>query len=302
MEVLKTLSPAQTRVILAPNSSKVSELLRLTFIDLILKRVLAIRESEYCGGMLEVFRGEKYNTWSSKYHEKIFTEVFNDTPELCITMDELIKLVKSEIGSSKKYKWRYLIEPELSKYFHPQPLFKVFGVRIKLNDEGLALKNDIEKYLNRVTPKLRNKSPKISEINDIYESLGSNFLLIKGYESKYLKRFFHKVHKEESKKKKMSQSVGATSYDGVSVSDTGSNFIGTPLLDSIILYEILEFFEGVDSIVSSNFETSFSGFDDSKPGWFESGFDWSADSLFGSDNGHSGCSGCSGCGGCGGGD
>lgn len=302
MEVLKKLSPAQTKVILAPNSSKISELLRLTFIDLVLKRVIVIREAKNSDGTLEILRGEKFDTCTLKYHDRIFTEIFNDTPELCITIDELMKLVRREIGGSKKYKWRCLIEPELSKYFHPKPLFGVFGSRIKLNDEGLALKNDIEKYLNRATPRVRKKSPKISEAKDIYESLGSNFLLINGYESKYLKNFFHKVRKEESKKKKMSESADTNSH-GVCVSDPGGNSISTPILDGIILYEILEIFESFDSIVSSNFETSFGGFDDSKPGWFEGGFDWSADSLFGSDSGgDSGCSGCSGCGGCGGGD
>lgn len=303
MDVFKELTPAQIKVILEPNKSRIKDLLRLTFMDLLLKGVIAVRETEQITyKSKEVYRGKNFDVYRPKPHEILFISPFEESPDLTLTLYEMAGLVKNEIKSTENFRWDYLIEPELRKYFKPQSniwLFRLF-TGFKLNESGKILQADLGKFIVDYSTRIKGKRIEPEDVRELYKITGTNFLLIDGFDSFYLKNIFDEIEEEEKQKCKKNKVF--TYDDTVIFYDSDENhktfdFPSIPVLGGLILYQVLEQFEDVAESVSETFSSSFGSYDSTTSGWFGGDSGCGSDSSSGGD---SGCSGCSGCGGCGG--
>ena len=302
MDILKKLSPAEIKVILEPNKVKVTELLKLTFLDLLMKQVIKLDlVEETVRTSKQVSRAAKYENYVPAKHEELFTDAFKEAHDLVLTVYETMRMVKSEITSSRDFKWAYLIEPRLTEYFksRPRPTFLEVFTRLRLNETGKSLQGELESFFNGFEKKVQDKSLTIDEAKSLYNTIGSNFILIEGFDSSFMKEMFEEVREE---KKNIERTSDYIPIDGTTISSNDGkeersfDIPAIPILGGVIVFEMLEHIESIAESVSDSFSSSFDSFDNSNPfsgdgdGGFFSG-DGSGSGDFGGDSGCSGCGG-----------
>lgn len=266
MKILTTISPAETLFLLNPGSSKFKDLMKYTFMDLLLKKVIELKEinsdstDQTIGINTNVIAGRNFQYHKVKKHELIFLGPFLKSPTIQILFIHYIKMAYETSGGQSIYKKSIKASSEIESFFKDSFVNKVFGLN-KLTEEGKKLKLNLQDFLdkldNQVLDLLVNDTEKSLEL---LKPLNGNILLLKNLDFKHLK----KVDKELIRQQKLKH---ADSYD----SDDHYWLYFDYLEDN----SLFDFHEIIDS-----FDTEFDSSD-------ESSSDSSCDS---------GCSSCGGCG------
>lgn len=272
MQLLQHLTPAETCLLTKTSSTKLKELMKLTFFDLLLKQVITSKQEKKVSGRKRYVRtvnylikGKNFDTYQPLPHEKVFMDAFSENPDLKVLLKHLVKMAYENTKGPYKYIYQGIRETPYIKGFFKSGFFNNVFARVRLNDEGLNVQTDLLKALDE----LDNTLPDLIQ-NDKEKALKAllaikgNIFLLNRIDFKDMKGFDSTIENVISQ---------AERYSSGSDAAFGDDFL-----------DLWWVFDSYDSFDSS----------------FESHYDDASDSGCWGDSGCSSCSGCGGCGGCGG--
>ena len=268
MKILSKITPAEAMLIKDDVSLELKDLMKYTFMDLLLKKVIEIKEinkklhpkDKYIRTYTYVVSGKNFNKYKPKNHELIYVRPFIKSQSIQILFKHFIKMAYESSNGIWNYKKTIRSNREISQFFKQTFLLNLFRFSI-LTGNGVKIKKEISNYLNEIDQNIDNLLHNDKKKGlELLLSIGGNIFLLKNLNFQLLK----KIDKELLNHQKV---LYADTYD--SDSDWW-------------LY--VDFFE--DDYMFDSYFDSFDSTLDS----FDSEFDTS---------GCSSCdSGCSSCGGC----
>ena len=277
----KTFSPAETKLLLECGKAELKELMKLTFMDLILKKVLKIVDvdkrlhpRDEVRTYTYVETDENFKKYTPKNHELAFMNAFIKENDIQILFKNLIKSAYVSAGGSKSYRKTIRRNKHLKHYFKESTFVNIFGL-IRLTPEGEKKQKDIIAYLEKTDKEISNYVRADQEkALEVVMCMGGNIFLLKNLELPLLK----KIDKELIKQKKATISNTYDTTDG---------------------WFFYEGFFGDNSLFDDEFDEaySFDSFFTETMDFFDTEFD--ASSCSSCDSGCTSCGGCGGCGGCG---
>jgi hypothetical protein len=271
MKILSKITPAETMLIKDCTSVQLKDLMKYTFMDLVLKKVIEIKKISKKSHPRDtsiktytyVVSGKNFSKYKPKNHELIYVSPFIKSPSIQILFENFVKMAYDNSNGSWSYKKSIRSNIEINQYFKQHFLLNLFRVN-KLTGNGTKIKKEIIGYLNDIDKSidhlLHNDKKKGLEL---LLSIGGNMFLLKNLDFKLLKT----IDKELLNQQKVLYN---------DIYDTDSDW-----------WLYIDFFE--DNYM---FDSYFDSFDDALDS-FDSEFDTSG---YSSDD--SGCSSCGGCGGC----
>ena len=196
MKHLKHLVAPQTYLIKEASKVDYKEMLKLTFADLNLKKVISISEREYQShprNPIRVLRfittGPAFHEYIPKGHEEPFLRAFQKAPELEIFLRNYLKSVVEQIGSKIDFITKYFHKDNsISEAFAYKPLFRIFG-QVNLSKKGKQIRAQIEEEIVSLESTLPHtlESNK-EEAHRILRSIGSNIFLLSNIDFDILKQ------------------------------------------------------------------------------------------------------------------
>jgi len=148
MSYLSTLTPAEVLILTNENATH-SELLKITFIDLLLKQVLKNFEVErkpHVRDKARVYQyvcvGQNFDSYESQNHERIFLSAFVKDNSIEILFRNLVKIGYQKSGTLSDYKSDILKTPMMRKCFSQNIFQKLFN-NYSLTAYGAELKRNV---------------------------------------------------------------------------------------------------------------------------------------------------------------
>lgn len=274
MEILSKITPAETLLIKNYDSIQLKELMKYTFMDLLLKQVIAIKEinrkahsrDKYIRTYTYVVSGKNFSKYEPKNHEIIYQSPFLKSQSIEILFKHYIKMIYDASNGSWKYQKLTKSNKNISPLFKQTVFLDLFRLN-RLTDKGIKIKESITNYLNdldaNIGDLLHNNKSKALEL---LLSIRGNIFLLKNLDFQLLKT----IDKEILNQKKILKE------DGIHYSDDVSD-----------IWYYIDFLQ-TDSTFDSNFDSLYEALNT-----FDSEFEVSSCSSW-----DSGCSSCGGCGGC----
>ncbi len=271
MKILSRITPAETMLIKDCTSVQLKDLMKYTFMDLLLKKVIEIKEiskkshprDKYIRTYTYVVAGKNFSRYKPKNHELIYLSPFIKNQSIQILFKHFIKIAYDTSNKAWGYKKLTRSNREINQYFKQTFFLNLFRLN-KLTDKGINLKKEISNYLYDIDKSIDNLLHNDKKKGlELLLSIGGNIFLLKNLDFQLLK----KIDKELLNQQKV---LHNKTYDPDS---------------DWWLY--IDFFED-----DYTFESYFDSFNDTLDS-FDSEFDASGCSSC--DNG---CSSCGGCGGC----
>lgn len=267
MKHLSRLTPAETLIILNGEKAPISELLKYTFMDLLLKQVLLIREVERQANIRDPIRvykyvvaGANFRNYRMSKHEFALLSVFDKNPDANILFRNLVKIAYQNAKNERQYYSQLITNSNLKELVSTSLVQKMFG-GFSYSEKGLQIKKEVQ---NEILLIEKNISDYIitdkSRGLELLKVIGGNIFLLKGLEFSIARELDKELFEEMSKR-------------------NSANGCGSGCWTDFGHY-------------SESFESSCSS---------DTGGGGASGCSGGSGcSGDSGCSGCSGCGGCGG--
>lgn len=272
METLKKLTPAETLIMRDTSKTSFRDLLKFTLIDLILKKVLVVRndagnsenetENEVAYKNLE--KGPEFDGYRPKEHEWIYLTSFKEDPEMSIQFKHLVKIGWGSAKSRNHYMFKQVLTSnEVNRAVKEGWFYRTFG-QCKLTHEGLQLQQRVNTELSKLSDILPNLIANNPEgAKELLGQIHGNIMLVPSIDYSLLKQL-DAVFEEELMERNTSMETD------------------TAALWFLFLYD--------------DFHTSF----DSEYDSYGSTGGWDGGAGCSSDGGGDGGGGCGGCGGCGG--
>jgi len=258
---LSRLTPAETLILKNGDKAPLSDLLKYTLMDLLLKQVLVIEEVQRQSNSRDPIRIYKYiaaGTNFVKYqfrsHEIVFLSMFQENAEIRLLFRNLVKVAYQNAKSQRQYYPLLINNVNLKAAFVKTIFHRIFG-GFDYTEKGLLLKGELQNEISELEKTLPGfiKNDRNRGL-EMLKTIGGNIFLLKGVDFAISKEIDEELFEEMSTKRRGS---------------------------------------GCSSGCWSNFDDYSDTFDSSCSSDTGSGC--------GGDGGCSGCSsGCSGCGGCGG--
>ncbi|MDW3195577.1 MAG: hypothetical protein R8G66_24590 [Cytophagales bacterium] len=269
METLKKLTPAETLVLRDTSQASFRDLLKFTLIDLILKKVLVVRnesnpepEEENKVAYKNLEKGPAYDSYQPKAHEWIYLAPYEKDADLSIQFRHLVKMGWESARSRNNYLFKQvLMSKDIARAAKEGWFYRTFGY-CNLTPEGQLLQQRVNAELGKladILPNLIENNPEGAK--ELMGHIYGNIMLVPSFDYSLLKQL-DEVFEEELIERNTDMHT-----------DTAAIWF-------FFLYD--------------DFHSSFDSEYDSYGG--DSG--WGGGGCSGGDGG--GCSGCGGCGGCGG--
>lgn len=181
---LKKLTPAETRTILTPETNNLHELLKLTFLDLVRRKLLRIEErGDAKTTETYVTTGPAFYTEQTLPHEEVMLQVFRSAPTMELLMKAYLKAVKGRLkGGANKYRKLIFESGRLQPYFKTGFFYSLFGARV-LNAEGVQMQRQLQEeleYNNRELIMLNNQNDS-GGMQHLFGQLGGNAFLLPAF-------------------------------------------------------------------------------------------------------------------------
>lgn len=272
METLKKLTPAESLVLRDTSRASFRDLLKFTLIDLILKKVLVVKNEAMEAEQTEnniahknLKKGPAFDSYEPKHHEWIYLSAFEEDADLSIQFKHLVKMAWESARNRNHYLFKQvLMSKDIARAAKEGWLYRTFGY-CKLTAEGLQLQQRVHTELRKLSdilPDLIENNP--TRARELLGQIYGNIMLVPSFDYSLLKQL-----------------------DEVFEAETIERDATNMETDSAALW----FF-----FLYDDFYTSFDSEYDSYGG--DGG--WSGGGCSGDGGDGGGCSGCGGCGGCGG--
>jgi hypothetical protein len=190
MKHLSQLSPAECLLVLNGNSVPMKELLKYTFLDLVLKKVLQVVEVEKPISSRDGSRNYKYikpgrnfKTYYPLDHEQVFLIPFEKDGQAAILIRHFIKTGYNNIKTEAQYKGVLYNYPNLKKYFKRNFFQRLFG-----GSQSTTARLETARQINVEIKELELKLPYLlvndrMQAADIMEKIKGNVFLLKDTET-----------------------------------------------------------------------------------------------------------------------
>jgi hypothetical protein len=181
---LKKLTPAEVRTMLTPETNNLHELLKLTFLDLVRRKLLRIEErGDAVTTETYVTTGPAFYTEKTLPHEEVMVQLFRSAPTMELLMKAYLKAVKGRLkGGANKYRKLIFESGRLQPYFKTGFFYTLFGARV-LNAEGVQLRDRLQQeleYNNRELIMLNNRNDS-GGMQQLFGQLGGNAFLLPAF-------------------------------------------------------------------------------------------------------------------------
>lgn len=206
MKYLSTYTPAEIYII-RKQKVDLQEFLKITFIDLIFKRVLdrfeverqynsnqSVRIYDYIGA------GEKFKDYTSKRHEQFFTKTFQDDSEIGILFRNLIKIGYQNSKTKYNFKKEILQNKSLNKVISQNVFEKLFNF-YSLTELGQKIKTDIDKEIIVLNEEFKNEINIEKKVLIKANEIGANIFFINNVSYDLLNQIDHDLIVEMTKSK-----------------------------------------------------------------------------------------------------
>ena len=195
MEILSTITPAETKLLIDTSSASLKDLMKLTFMDLLHKKVLDLKlartdveiNKEFIGAYTYVVQGKNLKTYSAKRHEDIFMAPFLMNPSIQILFIHFIKMTYDAANGSMSYKGLIRKSPDLEGYFKQNMISRLFGLS-RLTESGKKVSADTKSKLRVINSKINSlllSDPKAGM--EIVLPLKGNIFLLKNLDFKLIR-------------------------------------------------------------------------------------------------------------------
>jgi hypothetical protein len=232
MTYLSKYTPAETILILDNSGADIKELLKTTFIHLLLKEVLEIttitRESSSSRRTIRTYKyiikGKNFNTYKPLEHELVFLSPYQKSSSIKILTQHLIRMGFQNAISESKYITVISQSNSIKRYFTKNIIQMIFG-GFTTNQEGINLKEKIKIEIALVENDLKEfiETDK-DKAMQILNVIGGNVFLLKNIEVSHLKQIDSEVLMELNRQEK-NYSSGSGCY-GCSTWDSGCTGCG----------------------------------------------------------------------------
>ncbi len=277
MNILSTLTPTETYLLLQGNDARYRDLLRYTFLNLVLKKVLQVEERtvrtsrrrDRSVRSVYVSTGTNFEGYHPEPCEMPFLYFFRKNATMSVLMRHLVRAATEET-SERAYRKLVITSNNLSGLLRQNFIQRALG-RFAYSDHGRQVRDGIRRYLDEVDREISampEKDPQ--KVIEKMAPLGGNGFLLESYSGQWKKEVDRSL-KQEFERKHM-------------YTDSSEAF---PAALGWLLFYGTDFSDSFDHHVDSAFDAACSGCGTSDNS--------------GCNSGCSSCgSGCSGCGGCGG--
>jgi len=196
MDFLEKLTPAENYLLLENSKATMKGLLKLTMLDLLLKRVIktedvAVRADERSPKRILTYvqAGINFQSYQPKTHEAIFLDNFQVNPDNKVLFEHLVKISNAKAKSIRNLVYNQILtHSEISNLFNTRKMFVV----VDLNDSGQLAKIQLQKDLNNLLPSLIDDPSLLTRVN-------GNLFLMNIIDSDYLTKFDQELNNRESK-------------------------------------------------------------------------------------------------------
>ncbi|NRD19613.1 hypothetical protein HNV08_06105 [Winogradskyella eckloniae] len=195
MKILSQITPAETLLIKDCDDVQLKELMKFTFMDLLLKKVIEIKEIDkkahprdpYLRTYTYVVAGKNFKAYTPKNHETIFLSPFTKSPAIEILFKNFIKMVCETTNGIWSFIKSTRSNTEIKPYFKQSVLLSFFKLN-KRTQDGKKLGSEIANYLNeidnRIDHLLHNDQQQALEL---ILNIGGNIFLLKNLDFQLLK-------------------------------------------------------------------------------------------------------------------
>lgn len=184
MKYLSQLTPAEI-LVLTKDGVTHRELLKLTFIDLLLKQVLKTFEVErrpHAQDKIRVYTyvgiGKNFVTYTSHNHERVFLSPFSTDHSTEILFTNLVKIAYQKSSTVQDYKEDIAKTPTLKRCFSQNFIQKIF-YRYSTTEYGKKLKKEVKEEIlyqgNKLADLTTIESQKAVEL---IKEIGANIFLL----------------------------------------------------------------------------------------------------------------------------
>ncbi|HYC85155.1 MAG TPA: hypothetical protein VEB86_08025 [Chryseosolibacter sp.] len=202
---LTKLTPAETLLITQGDKAGKQELLKYTFMDLLLKEVLTIDHVERRPDGREVrtykyiYAGKRFKAYAGLAHEMIFLAAFHKSKGMGMLFQHCVKMGYENARSEKSLQKKISTSPMLSRAFSRSLWTDLLG-GIAYTDIGTDLKREVERELLDLKSTIAqemaaNRNKAIEKLR----AIGGNILLIGGLEFTLMKEIEEELMKELKK-------------------------------------------------------------------------------------------------------
>lgn len=156
MKILSTLSPAEALIVLQDQQVTMKDILKVTFMDLLLKQVLRTLEVEkqaHKNDQVRYFKyveaGKNFNVYQALPHEQIFLWVFEKHRYGQILFRHIVKIAYQKSRFKIDFLKQLMNSPQIAGCFKQNIFQQMFG-GFKLTDDGMALRVQIRAEIDEL--------------------------------------------------------------------------------------------------------------------------------------------------------
>lgn len=196
MNFLENFTPADNYLLLENSKATMKGLLKLTMLDLLLKRVIemenvAVRADERSPERILTYvqAGNNFQSYQPKTHEEIFLYIFQTNPDNKVLFKHFVKISYDKAKSIRNLVYnKILTHSETSCLFNTRRMFAV----VDLNEWGRLAKIELQKNLNNLLPSINADPSLLARVN-------GNLFLIDIVDSDFRAEIDHELDNWESK-------------------------------------------------------------------------------------------------------
>lgn len=184
MEIaIRDWTPAEVMMILSPNAVKGGEMLKFTFLDLILKEVLTFEKVEKDGKTFRnISTGPALHGYEALAHEMVCIAPFQKGQPR-IELKLYVKTLIQNVGGYYSFRQKYVKRaPRLKPYFQPS-FWNILNMHV-LSAQGKGLQQSLKTQIEAVRTCLKNIAMRNYDpaANPLIQNLGNNVIILKEWE------------------------------------------------------------------------------------------------------------------------
>jgi hypothetical protein len=163
MKYITQFTPAETLLVLYGNEAVYSDLLKITLMDLLLKRVLTTTEvkrniAQRLHTYTYVTTGANFKNYQALPHEEVFLKAFKKAPDLDVLFRHVVKMGFQQAWSLPRYVSKILKSPRLTDYLSQNILQRIAG-KIQVTVAGFKLRENIHTELANLDAQILQLNP-----------------------------------------------------------------------------------------------------------------------------------------------
>ena len=210
MKQLSKFLPAETLLVLEDKNVDLKELLKITFMDLLLKQVIEIttitKQSSSSRDKVRyykyVVRGKNFLKYRPIEHEIVYLSPYQKSSSIKVLFQHLIRMGFQNAKSEAKYFSAIRQSPNINYYFTKNIFQAIFG-GFSITKEGIELRNKIKIEIAQLEKEL---PPIITSDKEkalqILNTIGGNIFLLKNIDFSLLKQIDSEILAEMNRKYK----------------------------------------------------------------------------------------------------